>query len=289
MLFKKSTQHVRWIVGGSSGIGYELAKRYLQAGDRVCIFAHDQIDEAVITLSSHANTSKKAIKQNKNSDFITGYQVDVTDVKQLAAVFSDAEEAFAAPDTVINSAGIAIAKSFEEMSEAEFKRQIDINLVGSRNVAYSALPYLKQARDKSKQRPKLVLISSMAGLMACYGYAGYCASKFGVIGLADVLRMELSKQEGIDIAVVCPPEVETPLVFEERKTGSQVTKQLKQIGGSLPVDVAVDEILAGIRGNEFFIIPGKQARKLYHLARLLPMTVRGQVDKKLAQIIKKSA
>lgn len=289
MLFKKNRKPVRWIIGGSSGIGYELAKRYLQAGDRVCIFAYDQIDEAVAKLKKAANESKTEKKHNRDGDIINGYQVDVMDTKQLAAAFSEAVQAFASPHTVVNSAGIAIAKPFEEMSEEEFKRQIDINLIGSRNVAYCALPHLKVARDNSKQRPKLVLISSMAGLVACYGYAGYCASKFGIIGLADVLRMELSKQEGIDIAVVCPPEVETPLVFEERKTGSQITKQLKQIGGSLPVDVAVDEILKGIRGDEFFIIPGKQARKLYHLTRLLPMTVRGQVDKKLSQIIKKSA
>lgn len=289
MIFNKSDKQVRWIIGGSSGIGYELAKRYLQAGDKVCIFAHDQIDEAVATLNEFANESKKGAKHNENSDSVKGYEVDVTDTKQLAAVFNDAEQDFAAPDTVINSAGIAIAKSFKEMSEEEFKRQIDINLVGSRNVAYCALPHLKAARSNSKQRPKLVLISSMAGLVACYGYAGYCASKFGIIGLADVLRMELSKPEGIDIAVVCPPEVETPLVFEERKSGSPITTQLKQLGGSLPIEVAVDEILKGIRANDFFIIPGKQARKLYHLTRLLPMTVRGQVDKKLAKILKNSA
>jgi len=283
MIFKKTKKQVRWIIGGSSGIGYELAKRYLQAGDRVCIFAHDQVEDAVSTLTEYAAKSKKG------TEYIKGYQVDVLDTEQLEEVFRAAEQALSLPATVINSAGIAIAKSFEDMSESEFKRQIDVNLVGSRNVAYTALPYLKEARNENKQPAKLVLMSSMAGLIPCYGYAGYCASKYGVIGLADVLRMELSKQEGIDVAVICPPEVETPLVFEERRVGSPITKQLKQIGGSLSVEVAVDEILAGIRGNEFFIIPGKQARKLYHLSRLMPMIVRKQVDKKLAQIISKSA
>lgn len=283
MIFKKTKKQVRWIIGGSSGIGYELAKRYLQAGDRVCIFAHDQVDDAVGTLNEYA------AKPKKGDEYIKGYQVDVLDTKQLEEVFRAAEQALNTPATVINSAGIAIAKAFEDMSESEFKHQIDVNLVGSRNVAYTALPYLKEARSENKQPPKLVLMSSMAGLIPCYGYAGYCASKYGVIGLADVLRMELSKKEGIDIAVVCPPEVETPLVFEERRVGSPITKQLKQIGGSLSVEVAVDEILAGIQGNEFFIIPGKKARKLYHLSRLMPMIVRKEVDKKLAQIISKSA
>ncbi|WP_350655821.1 SDR family NAD(P)-dependent oxidoreductase [Psychrobacter sp. S1-30-MNA-CIBAN-0213] len=56
----------------------------------------------------------------------------------------------------------------------------------------STTPYLKDTRNK--QHPKLVLISSMTGLMGCYGYAGYCASKFDVVGLADVLGIDRTGQ-----------------------------------------------------------------------------------------------
>lgn len=278
MIFKKSRKQVRWIIGGSSGIGYELARRYLEAGDKVCIFAHAQIEDSVKTLSEYTAKPKNA------SDFVQGYQVDVLDSEQLSAAFLVANQAFDLPSTVINSAGIAIAKSFEGLSESEFIRQIDINLVGSRNVAFHALPYLKDAAA-TKMRPKLVLIASVAGIMPCYGYTGYCASKFGVIGLAEVLRMELTRKEGIDIAVVCPPEVETPMVFEERRVGSPITTQLKQLGGSMTVDVAVNEILSGIESSKFIIIVGKQARRLDRLFRMMPMTVRKQVDKKVTQIM----
>ena len=149
------------------------------------------------------------------------------------------------------------------------------------------MAHLKQAVQQGK-RPKLVLIASAAGLVGCYGYAGYCSSKFGVVGLAEVLRMELRSQK-IAVAVVCPPEVDTPFVTDERKNGSPITAALKQLGGSMPVEKACKEIYQGIFSKDFLIIPGTQARILTKLSRVLPDTYRSQIDKKLDQILEKFA
>ncbi|WP_010111106.1 SDR family NAD(P)-dependent oxidoreductase [Acinetobacter sp. P8-3-8] len=263
-----------WITGGSSGIGLELAKRLLKDKYQVCIFAYAGIEQAVADLK-------------KLSATIYGFEVDVQDEKTLQEKFAEAVAILGTPDLLINSAGISIAKSFEDMTAQEFERQININLVGSRNVAHAALPHLKQAAQQKKQ-PKLVFIASAAGLVGCYGYTGYCSSKFGVVGLAEVLRMELRSQK-IDVAVVCPPEVDTPLVTEERKNGSPVTAALKQLGGSMPVEKACKEIYAGIFSSEFMIIPSAQARILTKLSRVLPDLYRSQIDKKLDKIIQKFA
>ena len=271
---QKNSLSTAWITGGSSGIGLELAKRLLKDKYQVCIFAHAGIAHAVTELQ-------------KISPAVYGFEVDVQNEETLTKEFSEANEQFGAPNLLINSAGISIAKSFDDMTAQEFERQININLVGSRNVAHAALPHLKQAAQEKKQ-PKLVFIASAAGLVGCYGYTGYCASKFGVVGLAEVLRMEL-RHQNIDIAVVCPPEVDTPLVTEERKSGSPVTAALKQLGGSMPVDKACKEIYAGIFSSEFIIIPGTQARVLAKLSRVLPNVYRAQIDKKLDKIIRKLA
>ena len=130
-----------------------------------------------------------------------------------------------------------------------------------------------------------MFIASAAGLVGCYGYTGYCSSKFGVVGLAEVLRMELRRQK-IDVAVVCPPEVDTPLVTEERKHGSPVTAALKQLGGSMPVEKACQEIYNGIFSSQFMIIPSAQARILAKISRVLPDLYRNQIDKKLDKIIR---
>jgi len=260
-----------WIIGGSSGIGLELSKRFLQDGYQLCIFAHAGVEEVVTRLQ-------------QLSPVVRGYLVDVQQEVTLETMFTQAAQQFGAPTIVINSAGISVAKSFEEMTSQEFERQININLIGSRNVAHAALPFLYQARTLTVKNPKLVLIASAAGLVGCYGYTGYCSSKFGVVGLAEVLRMELRSKD-IDVAVVCPPEVDTPLVEAERKHGSQITAQLKQLGGSMPVTKACQEIYDGIQTSQFMIMPGTQARILTKIARVLPDLYRGQIDKKLDKII----
>ena len=271
---KKNMSKTAWVTGGSSGIGLELTKRLLKDQYQVCIFAHTGIQQAVKELIKISST-------------ITGFEVDVQNENTMDEKFAEAVAQFGTPDILINSAGISIAKNFDDMTSQEFERQIQINLVGSRNVAHAALPHLKQAVQQGKG-PKLVFIASAAGLVGCYGYTGYCASKFGVVGLAEVLRMELRSQK-IDVAVVCPPEVDTPLVTEERKNGSPVTAALKQLGGSMPVEKACKEIYQGIFSNDFVVISGAQARILAKISRLLPDTYRNQIDKKLDKIIQRLA
>lgn len=271
----KNKMKTAWVTGGSSGIGLELTQRLLKDNYQVCIFAHAGVEQAVADLQKHSTS-------------VCGFEIDVQNESTMDAKFAEAVTTFGTPDLLINSAGISIAKNFDEMSAQEFERQININLVGSRNVAHAALPHLKQSVQQGK-RPKLVFIASAAGLVGCYGYTGYCSSKFGVIGLAEVLRMELRSQK-IDVAVVCPPEVDTPLVAEERKTGSPVTAALKQLGGgTMPVDKACQEIYNGIFSNEFMVIIGTQLRILTKLSRVLPDLYRNQIDKKLDKIIQKFA
>ena len=139
----KKNMKTAWVTGGSSGIGLELTKYLLKDNYQVCIFAHAGIEQAVIDLQ-------------KRSPAVCGFEVDVQNESSIIAKFAEAVTAFGTPDLLINSAGIAIAKSFEDMTSEEYLRQININLVGSRNVAHAALPHLKQAVQQGKS-PKLVL------------------------------------------------------------------------------------------------------------------------------------
>ena len=121
----------------------------------------------------------------------------------------------------------------------------------------------------SERGGRLVLTASLAGLVTNYGYSSYSASKFGVIALADVLRMEL-RPRGIAVSVVAPPEVETPMVLEERRSAPGATTRLKLLAGSLPLDPAAKAILAGIDRGEFLIIPSRRAKMAALLPRVLP-------------------
>ena len=266
----KNKMKTAWVTGGSSGIGFELSKRLLKDKYQVCIFAHAGIETAIVSLQKH-------------SPAVCGFEIDVRDEHILETKFAEAAAAFGSPDLLINCAGVAVSKSFEDLSTEEFTLQIDINLVGSRHVARAALPHLKQATQQGKS-PKLVLIASVAGLVGCYGFTAYGASKYGVVGLAEALRMEL-RHLGIDVAVVCPPEVETPMLAKDRQEGSPVTTALREIVGTLPVEKAGKAIYDGIQSSQFMIIPSTQARMLTKISRLLPDVYRNQIDKQLDKII----
>lgn len=250
-----------FITGGASGIGLQLARSYVRTGAAVTLFDVQPAEQAVAELSALAGAHK-----------VRAFAMDVTRPEQVREVFAEAARE-AEPDVLIHCAGICVAADFEAIDDDTYARVININLVGTRNVVAGALPHLKSGSQ-------LVLIASMAGLVGCYGYAAYCASKYGVVGLAEVLRIELA-QKGIDVTVVCPPEVETPMVEAERLNRPKQTEALKLMAGTLPLDYAVRQIRKGIDARRFMVIPGWRARGLWFTNKLLP----GFMTRRLADFL----
>jgi len=250
-----------YITGGASGIGLQLARDYVRSGCAVTLFDIQSTEEAVAELSAIPGAGS-----------VRAFALDVSDPTSVRQIFAQAA-AEQRPDVVIHCAGICIAAPFEEIDDVAYTRLININLLGSRHVAAGVLPHLKSGAQ-------LVFVASMAGLVGCYGYSAYCASKYGVVGLAEVLRIELAPR-GIDVSVVCPPEVETPLVVEERKSRPKQTESLKLMAGTLPVDFAVAQVRRGIDQRRFLIIPGKRARGLWFTNKLLP----GFLTRRLADFL----
>lgn len=245
-------RRVVYVTGGSSGIGKELARLFLADGCDLAIFARQRAASAAAELSAY---------QIYGQQQVIGFEADVTDPKSVGRAFSDAASIML-PDLVINSAGIAIAKTFLDITDEEFARVVNVNLLGSRYVAAAALQHLKPGGQ-------LALIASMAGLMPCYGYSAYGASKYGVVGLAEVLRLEF-KSRGIDVSLICPPEVETPLVEQERLSRPFATEAMKRVAGQLSVGLAGQQIYRGIRARRFMIVPGTQSRLILALQKLTP-------------------
>jgi NAD(P)-dependent dehydrogenase (short-subunit alcohol dehydrogenase family) len=240
------------VTGAGSGIGKRLSELLLARGDDVIALDVSFSDEARAALS--ASGSKVHFES-----------VDVRDGEAVRAAVDAGVAALGKPKLAINCAGVAIAKPFEETSEEDYRRVVDINLYGSRNVAAATLPYLEGGG-------KLALVASMAGFVGNYAYAAYCSSKFGVVGLAEVLRIE-QKPKGVTICLIAPPEIMTPLVEEERRIGSPIAGQMKQFAGSLELEPAVQAILKGVDSGRFLIVPGAKAKQTLLLQRLAPRRV----------------
>jgi NAD(P)-dependent dehydrogenase (short-subunit alcohol dehydrogenase family) len=240
-----------FISGGGSGIGLCLAQHYLARGARVALFDLIVSDAVRSELGHRASPSALSL-----------HEVDVRDADALESAVAEAAAVLGPPTLAVNSAGIQIAAPFMELSQEQFSRVLDINLLGSRNFAAAALPHMQAGS-------RLALVASLAGFSANYSYAAYSASKFGVIGLGRVLRLEC-KPRGIAVSLICPPEVDTPLVEEEKKTMHPVSRRLKDFGGSLSIDEAVAGILAGLDAGRSVIIPGARAKVTYVCSRYLP-------------------
>jgi short-subunit dehydrogenase len=124
----------------------------------------------------------------------------------------------------------------------------------------------------------------LAGLVTAYGQSGYSASKHGVVGLAGVLRVECAPR-GIDVCLICPPEIDTPMAREDATSRPAETAAMKLFAGSLPLDPACRYIVDAVVRGTFLIIPGRRARIAWSLQKLLPReTLNRLADRMVAKV-----
>ena len=213
--WKHGAPRVAFISGGGSGIGLRLVKSLISEGTNVAIFDLRVDDSVVAELQNNARPSQK----------IEFYAADVTDPVAVEAAMEKAASDMGPPDLAINSAGMMRNGEFTALPYETFELVVRVNLLGSRNFAAGALKHMHSGGH-------LVLIASLAGLAGSYTQSAYAASKFGVVGLAEVLRVE-QKLKGIDVSVVCPGEISTPLLDYERAHGSRITETVNAFAGVL--------------------------------------------------------
>ncbi|CAD5108421.1 SDR family NAD(P)-dependent oxidoreductase [Zestomonas carbonaria] len=264
----QGTPRVAFISGGGSGIGLQIAKALVADGASVALFDL-KVDGAVLDeLQGLRIRAGQAVE---------AFTVDISQSTEVETAIGNAVEMLGVPDFAFNSAGILRTALFTELPAETFEQVVRINLIGSRNFAAGVLRYMSRGSH-------LVLVASLSGIIGGYTQAAYCASKFGVVGLAEVLRLE-QKPRGIDVSVVCPGEIATPLLTYERQHGSKVTEALNATAGVLSVEEAVAGILAGLKKRQFMVTPGFRARLLRAMARKTSGLLRWITDQTLSKAL----
>ena len=237
------------ITGAGSGLGHGIAERLLKRGVKVSVLDLGVPADRAVTLDAAAKTGK------------VEWQLHKTDVRKLDSVKA-AIAAYGPTELAVNFADVGALTTFADMEDTEFYRVMDINVIGSYHFARAVMPHLRKGG-------RLALTASMAGITSNYGYTSYGTSKFAVGGLATTLRYEYEPL-GIGVTAICPPEVITPMVHEEKMTGNPIGLEIKRLAGSLQPDYACDKILAGLIAGKRVIIPGFKAKATAFAAQRMP-------------------
>jgi len=188
-----STGSVWLITGAARGMGVDLVRAALQAGHVVVATARDA-----------ANVTAALGEQ----DHLLPVSLDVTDPAAAQAAVDAAVARFGRIDVLVNNAGNFYAGFFEEISDAQFRAQLETNFFGPLNVTRSVLPVMRAQRSG-----KVVTITSTAGIVGGAFCAAYAASKFALEGWMESLRFDL-EPFGISTTVVEPGFFRTELLVE---------------------------------------------------------------------------
>lgn len=250
--WKRGVPKVAFVTGAASGLGQRFCQQLLGEGVTVAAFDLDFDDAARDCLQT-------SLKAGQSLQFFTN---DVVDPVATDETVAKAIQQVGAPDLLIHCAGISEPSVFLETSQADFARSIDINLHGTRNMVAATLPSMQRGSH-------MALVASLAGITANYAYCGYSASKFGVVGLTEVLRMEMV-EHGIDVSSVCPAEIVTPMVHGEWARKDPIRTKLKAFAGSMERDPACELIMRGIAARKPRIVPGVRAKFTSFMTRVFP-------------------
>jgi NAD(P)-dependent dehydrogenase (short-subunit alcohol dehydrogenase family) len=180
---------VFFLTGSSRGLGRAIAEAALQSGHELVATARNprSLDDLVAA----------------HGDQVLPVALDVTDADSAQDAIATATERFGRVDVVINNAGYADLAAVEDVTLADFRRQIDTNLFGVVNVTKAALPVLREQGGGH-----IIHVSSIGGRLATAGLSAYQSAKWAVGGFSSVLAAEVAPL-GIRVTVLEPGGMQT--------------------------------------------------------------------------------
>ncbi|MGI5351511.1 3-oxoacyl-[acyl-carrier-protein] reductase [Streptomyces sp. CA-250714] len=203
------------VTGGNRGIGLAIARAFAEAGDKVAV----------------------TYRSGEPPEGFLGVKCDITEPEQVEQAYKEIEEKQGAVEVLVANAGVTRDQLLLRMSEDDFTSVLDTNLTGTFRVVKRASRGMLRAR-----KGRIVLISSVVGLMGQAGQANYAASKAGLVGFARSLSRELGSRN-ITCNVVAPGFVDTDM------TRALSDEQREDIVKQVPLGryAAPEEVASSVR------------------------------------------
>ncbi|HEY3176519.1 MAG TPA: SDR family oxidoreductase [Candidatus Polarisedimenticolia bacterium] len=175
------------VTGASSGIGHAAAREFARAGARVVLASRNE---------PKLRELERSLEREGREALVV--PTDVTRDDQVRAMIAATLARFGRVDILICNAGVGLFSPVREIPQAALRRVFEVNFFGVVRCVQAALPSML-----ARESGLIQIVSSVIGLRAVPGYAGYCATKFAVGALAESLRVEVAGR-GVRVQVVYP-------------------------------------------------------------------------------------
>ena len=204
------TEQAAVVTGASTGIGHAVAKRLANNGWQVWAGTRSRTDAA--ELDRHPGVSS--------------LQIEVTDESSLKTAFDEvaAKRGSAGLELLVVNAGIVVGGPLEYVSQAEWRQQLDVNVVGVALSIRHALPLLR-----ASGRSRIIVVGSINSRVGLPLLSPYVASKHALVGLVSSLRQEVGR-DGPRITLVEPGAVQTPLWEKVERSSNDIYQRLPTEG-----------------------------------------------------------
>lgn len=211
------------VTGASEGIGRAIAFTLARAGYQVGVCARTE-----------ANLAATVADLKREGFTAAGAAADVGDESQVHAAVERLTGQLGPFDTLVNNAGIAILKPFDQLSVDEWDRTIGTNLRGMMLVTREILPGMRQRKTGD-----IVNIASLAGRNGFVGGTAYTASKHAVLGFSKSLMLEVRK-DNVRVIAICPGSVDTAMMRNQDMIERDPARILR-------AEAVADTVLAALR------------------------------------------
>ncbi len=193
MMAKRFENKVVWITGGGSGIGRALALAFAKEGAAVAVSGRreERLQEVVHELESQGAKG-------------LAVRCDVADEASVAEAVQKVVRGLGGLDVAVANAGFSVAGRIEKLSAADWRRQLDVNVIGAAMTARYAIPHLRERKGR------LAFIGSVSAMMAPPGVGAYSASKYAVRAIGQALAVELHGS-GVTCTTIHPGYIESEI------------------------------------------------------------------------------
>jgi 3-dehydrosphinganine reductase len=254
------------VTGGSEGIGLATGAALLAHGARVSIVSR--------------NSEKLAAAAAGLGGSVQTAAADVADPDALAAAFAQLCDTHGPCDILVTSAGYAHPGYFSEIPIEEFRREMEVNYLGTVHAVRLVIPSMKQRR-----RGHVCVVSSDAGLVGVFGFTAYSPTKFAVKGFAEALRDEVRPHD-VRVSIAYPPDTDTPGLRTENEIKPEECKRISATIKPISAERVGRAIVRGIERDRIHITADPLSAALVRGVGLLGPVLRSMNDRTIRKVMR---